>query len=258
MPRLLVGGLIREIDVIVLDKDGTLIDFEVAWRHRLARSIRAVADAVKLGDERLVAALHRALGSECENGAILADGPFASATLADKAVMVATVLYQYGISWHRAQFIAGSRFLGIMTEPPDARDIRGIGDVPVRLRQLKASGARIAVATNDDRNATTVALSHLGVVDLVDLLVCAGDDGIAAKPAPDGLLHIARSFGVSPRRLAMVGDAASDLMAAGAAGTGLKVGVLSGPARIDQLQDLADVVVPDIHSLKMRCRSRKQ
>ena len=42
MARLAVGGLVREIDVIVLDKDGTLIDFHKAWGGRLVRGVRSI------------------------------------------------------------------------------------------------------------------------------------------------------------------------------------------------------------------------
>lgn len=249
MPRLIVGALVRDIDVVVLDKDGTL--FDVAWRGRLARAIRAVAEAAGSGAERLVPALHRALGSVAESGAILPDGPYVSARLADKAVIVATVLYQHGIDWQRADAIARSRFLPVLGAAPQAHEIRGIGDVPARLRLFRAGGARLAVATNDDRAPTVAALGHLGILELIDVLVCGGDAGIAAKPAPDGLRHIARSLGVSPDRLAMVGDAVSDMTAAAAAGTGLKVGVLSGPSGIDQLREHADVVVADLHALTL-------
>lgn len=253
MPRLFAGDLVRDIDVVVLDKDGTLLDFDVAWRRRLAHSIRAVAEAARSDDARLIAALHRALGSAGENGAFLPDGPYLSARLADKAVIVATVLYQFGIDWQRARSLAHSRFLPILSEPPQAHEIRGIGDVSARLRLFRASGAGIAIATNDGRDATVAALGYLGIVDLIDLLVCGGDAGIASKPAPDGLLHIARSLAVPPRRLAMIGDAIGDMMAASSAGAGLKVGVLSGPSGIAQLRDHADVVVPDLHALTMRC-----
>ena len=251
MPRLTAGRLVREIDVVVLDKDGTLVDFDLAWRGRLARAVRAVAAAAGPDGGCLVAPLHRALGSTGEDGAFLADGPYLSATLADKAVIVASVLYRHGRDWERARRIADSCFLAILTADPEAAEIRGIGDVRKRLGLFKASGARLAVATNDERAPTVAALDHLGIADLVELLVCGDDAGIAAKPAPDGLLRISGTFGVAPRRLAMIGDAASDMAAAEAAGAGARIGVLSGPSASDRLSRQADIVVADIHAVTM-------
>jgi phosphoglycolate phosphatase len=72
---------------------------------------------------------------------------------------------------------------------------------------------------------------------------------LQSKPAPDGLIHIAQTIGTSVSRLAMVGDTINDMLTGRNAGAGLVVGVLSGLAREATLAPLADVVVPDIHSL---------
>ncbi len=248
MAHLSFGDVVRDIKAVVLDKDGTIVDFDIAWRSRLARSIRAVTAAAS-GDEELEQALHRALGSAGANQEILPDGPFVSAKLADKAVMVATVLYQQGMSWHEAQTIAQKQFLSDLTSPPQPHDVEGIGDVVARLRMLKSVGVYIGIATNDERSATLAGLKHLGVSKFVDCLVCNGDFDLAAKPSPDGLVHIARSLGVLPSELAMVGDSVADMLAGKAAGAGITVGVLSGPSTREQLADFADVIVADIHAI---------
>lgn len=249
MPRMTVGGVVRDIEAVVLDKDGTLVNFETAWRARLAQAIRSVCESADDDGEALRETLHRALGSECDHGAILPNGPFISATLAEKAVIVATVLHLGGVDWRRAQTIARSDFLPLLTRPPLAGEIEAIGDVATRLRLFRAGGARLAVLTNDDRSPTMAALAHLGVAELIEAVVCADDDRIAAKPAPDGVLHIAKSLDVRPSRIAVIGDASSDLRAARAAGAGLTVGVLSGPSGVPDLREFADVIVEDIHAV---------
>ena len=47
----------------------------------------------------------------------------------------------------------------------------------------------------------------------------------------------------------MVGDSTHDLIAGSAAGVGLRVGVLTGPATVDDLEDYADIVLSDISLL---------
>lgn len=250
MARLLVGGLVREIDVIVLDKDGTLIDFDKAWGGRLARGIAAMVASAK-GGQNLRSALYRTLGGNPSDGAILPDGPYVSASIAETGIMAATVLYQAGVDWHAALAIVEKTLLPILKSPPVASEVAGVGDVRARLTALKAVGVGLAVATNDERSATTACLDLLGITDLLDAVVCADDVGLAAKPAPDGLLHIARTLGVPPRRLAMVGDSVGDMLTGRAAAAGLLVGVLSGPAVAAQLAPHADVVVADIHALEV-------
>ncbi|MFI9529537.1 HAD family hydrolase [Micromonospora rosaria] len=88
--------------------------------------------------------------------------------------------------------------------------------VPGVLRAQRAYGP-VAVCTGASRRAAAVLLHDAGLADLVDVLVCA-EDARRAKPAPDGLLVVAARLGVPPGALAMVGDSARDLMAAGNAG----------------------------------------
>lgn len=253
MARLKVGDLVREIDLIVLDKDGTLIDFDKAWGGRLARGIAAMVAFVKDGQNlkttHLRSSLYRTLGGNPSNGAILPDGPYVSASIADTGIMAATVLYQAGIDWHGALAIVEKALLPILKAPPELSEIAGIGDVRARLKTLKSAGFALAVATNDERTATLACLELLGISDLLDAIVCAGDAGLASKPAPDGLLHIAKTVGVPVQRLAMVGDSVGDILTGRAASAGLTVGVLSGPAISAQLAPHADVVVADIHAL---------
>jgi phosphoglycolate phosphatase len=165
--------------------------------------------------------------------------------------MVATLLYQSGIAWNRARGIVASTFLPIFGAPPETDEIRAIGNVVERLRGFKAGGLQIAVATNDERSSTLTALQGLGVLEFVDEIVCGDDAGLAGKPSPDGLIHIARILGIPPKRLVMVGDSVSDMVAGKAAGVSLTVGVLSGPSKSEQLAGHADVIVPDIHSLEV-------
>src|SRR5262245_61667645 len=56
MVHVTAGGACRDVDVVVLDKDGTLTDFHSAWGARYARCVAAVVEAAH-GDNALRAAL---------------------------------------------------------------------------------------------------------------------------------------------------------------------------------------------------------
>ena len=63
------------------------------------------------------------------------------------------------------------------------------------------------------------------------------------------ILGFCEHAGLEPAAVAMVGDSAHDLDAGRAAGAGLLVGVLTGPATRADLQPMADVVLDDISHL---------
>lgn len=93
-------------------------------------------------------------------------------------------------------------------------------DLHVLFDTLRARGAKIAIATGDDRAPTEAALAACGVAGLVDALACA-DDGVPVKPAPDTVLGLCRSLGVPAARTAVVGDTVADMQMGRAAGAGI-------------------------------------
>jgi phosphoglycolate phosphatase len=107
----------------------------------------------------------------------------------------------------------------------------------------------VAVATSDDRAPTERTLAALDLMATIDATVCA-DDGIPVKPAPDMVLHLCATLGVTPSRAAVLGDSPADMAMARAAGAGLTIGVLTGVGRRADLEPLADVVIASVEALR--------
>jgi HAD superfamily hydrolase (TIGR01549 family) len=141
---------------------------------------------------------------------------------------------------------AAERAVAAAWRPPDpVTTSEPLADLPALLGGLRAAGRRIAIATTDDREPTMRTLGVLGIGDLIDATVCA-DDGVAAKPAADMVLHLCSRLGVPPARTAVVGDSLSDLLMGRTAGAGLVIGVLSGVGRRRDLAPFADIVVASV------------
>ena len=71
------------------------------------------------------------------------------------------------------------------------------------FKDLKKEGILIAMNTSDRRDNTEKCIKILGIKKYLDMVVC-GDDGIKTKPAPDTILHICQQFKVSPYKTYMV------------------------------------------------------
>jgi phosphoglycolate phosphatase len=85
------------------------------------------------------------------------------------------------------------------------------------LAQLHARGLRLGVVTNKARYAAAALLVHLGLSAWIDVVV-GGDTAEHRKPHPQPLLHACKELAVSPQESLMVGDSATDVLAARAAG----------------------------------------
>jgi HAD superfamily hydrolase (TIGR01509 family) len=247
MPRLSAGGQGRDIDLVVFDKDGTLVDFDRLWAGKLKAGIDAVLTAAGPLPP-LEAALCATLGIAPATMRVIPESPLAVATLPKLTLACAVVLHQHGHPWHAAETLAREVFHPVIQAPPRHDDLRPIGDVAGLMRALRAAGCRIAIFTSDDRHATEVSLPMLGVADLVEAMVC-GDDPIEGKPAGDGLLQLSRRFAADPARVLMIGDSVTDMRAAQAAGVGWRIGVRSGTGDPSALMAAADVVVETIHDI---------
>ena len=91
------------------------------------------------------------------------------------------------------------------------------GDVPVVTlpQEAKRRGYAIGIYTHSPEKYATELLRVYGIKP--DALI-TGSDGYPPKPAPTGLIAIARELGIEPARCAYVGDSVADFAAAAAAG----------------------------------------
>ncbi len=88
------------------------------------------------------------------------------------------------------------------------------------VRGLRAQGLKIGVLTRNGLPAVLGALARFRDLDAGDLdVIVTRDDGIPAKPAPDGVLHAAAAMGVPPEETLVVGDFVLDMLAGRAAGS---------------------------------------
>jgi len=115
------------------------------------------------------------------------------------------------------------------------------------LRQLRALGARIAVASSGPRENVSLVIDTIGVRSAVDATV-ASEDVVEGKPHPEVFLKAAERLGIAPLSCAVVEDAVHGIEAAKRAGM-LAVALLTSTARALLLAAGADLIVDDVAGL---------
>lgn len=95
---------------------------------------------------------------------------------------------------------------------------RTFPEVPAMLEALKQAGLTMAVVTSKRVEPAVTGLQHCGLYEYFDLVV-GGDQGYAAKPAPDSLLACMEQLGLTPNECIYVGDSPYDIQAGHAAGS---------------------------------------
>jgi phosphoglycolate phosphatase len=227
--------------LIIFDKDGTLIDFDAMWGGwvgELAQRLEAATN------RELSGALFELMDYDPVNGRIDPHGRLAIAPMSVLWDETLTLLTSLGL----APAAAESR-LRTAWQPPDPAQLAfPLADLPALFTALRRRGLKIAIATSDDRQPTIATLAALGVQHLVDA-IAAADDGIATKPDPAMVLSLCRQLGIEPGQAIVVGDTVADLRMGRAAGAGLVVGVLSGVSGMDILAPQADLILNSVEEI---------
>ena len=218
---------------LLFDKDGTLFDFEKTWNSWTSRILTEVS---KQSDVSIIA-LADAIDFDLKTGKLLPQ----SIVIAGTHRQVTAALHTKLSNWDFEHL--ESYLLDYVIET------RQYEVVPLQkyFRKLKSEGLLLGVMTNDAERGAQAHLAAAGIFDLLDF-VAGSDTGFGCKPAPEPLLAFAKITGLKPHEIAMVGDSLHDLQAAQAAGM-MRIAVLTGVAKEDELKKHADLVLPSIANL---------
>jgi len=229
-------------DLIVFDKDGTLIDFDAFWVNI---SVHAIGDVLKkLGFEAPMDEILQSFG--VKNGVTDIDGILCKGTYQQMGNALYETLKKHGCNLSAdevtALMIQAYNENANMGEvKPTCKDIRFV------LERLKKSGCRLAVVTTDNSEITRKCLNDLGIIDLFDSIFT--DDGkTPVKPDPTCIKEYCRLNFLNPEDVIVVGDTMTDIkFARGIGATSVCVG--SNEDNRQKLAPYADYVINDISEI---------
>lgn len=223
-----------EIRGILFDKDGTLFDFDRTW----GRWFDCVISELAEGDIVLKNNLARSCGYDLLKQEFVAGSLIVIGTSDEVNAALAMCLPTKTI----AQVDAIARqYLAKLPYAP-------VCDLRQLMIELRALNYVVGLATNDYLEGAKKQVQDAGISDLFDF-ICGSDSGYGGKPGAGMIDAFCDQTGVDCAKVAVVGDSVHDLVAGAAAGVGMRIGVLTGPARRDELSLCADVVLDDISQL---------
>ncbi|MDQ6422747.1 HAD-IA family hydrolase [Paenibacillus sp. LHD-117] len=248
MPRIKVGneGSSCEVDAILFDKDGTLLDFIYTWGIWSERLLASCSSALGWTQER-VDEMEKLIGLRRSkvDGHIEdydRNGPLAMGTVDDLLAIVALEGYRGGGTWADAKTIAWNAKAEADAAIEAEKAARLLPHVWPFLESCREAGLKLAVVTADETAAAKRHLEWLGIASFFD--ACVGTDAVEnGKPFPDMAQFACGLLGVMPSRTAVIGDTNGDMLMARAAGAATAIGIVPSGREISAQLPSADATV---------------
>lgn len=240
-----------ETELIIFDKDGTIIDFKKTWVPILEKRLEIILKNIKTDfhEAKIKAYTYQAFG--IFNEYIDPYGPFPYSTPWEDEIIFGTVLYHFGVNWQKAKDVARYAIDEAERQLDRSKYAELYNGVREVLETLRRAGVLVALATADLAEIAYETLKNVGIHDLFDYII--GADMVENdKPHPDMIDKIVEALKVNKAKTAMVGDSITDMEMGKRANVGLVVGVLEGGiASKEDLQKIGDVVIDSVRSIKV-------
>lgn len=227
--------------LVVFDKDGTLIDFNLMWGGWVETQAWKLEMTANIPVREK---LFEVMGYDWIKRSVKSQGALCCTPMGELHNLAVKLLIDEGLSKELAV-----NYIDQVWTLPDAVSLsRPLGDVHGIFQTIKKMNMKIGICTTDNRDSTIETLEHMGIMDMVDGMSC-GDDGLPSKPAAEQIWTICNEVGVAPHNTIMVGDTDTDMLLGRNSGCGLSIGVLGGASSLEDLAVNADILVPDLHKV---------
>ncbi len=246
MPGITVQGHSYDTELVIFDKDGTLLDFRETWTGIIKEFFLTLEKSMPV-TQILKERMENALGIFVDEKRIDGRGALAMGTFAECNTLLTYSLYREGIRWDIAQDIVkevGRQAFSSEVRKKHVRPSQGAIDL---LKRLKSLGVHSAVATNDKESDAHIDIEFIGASPYIDLVIGA-DSVERPKPFPDMVEKICFSLGKDPRKSILIGDTAMDALLGKNSGVMLTVGV-SGIVPKTELKEYMDVVISSLEEI---------
>ncbi|GGX40982.1 HAD family hydrolase [Saccharospirillum salsuginis] len=218
-----------DVDAILFDKDGTLLNFGDLWLGWLSALLRQVNGRLEPNRHIPPHDIAGALGVSPDFQQWDPTGPLTIGSMDDIVSILSLHLYQHADqAWNDASRLVRDSMANLESETDPALRVTAVAGLTEFLVRAREQGVVMAVVTSDD---TSSAHQHLRRLEIDGYFpVVLGHDQVArGKPYPDMALTACDKLGVAPHRTLLFGDSNGDMKMAREAGLVAGIGLTPAP-----------------------------
>lgn len=241
--------IIKGIDLMIFDRDGTLIDLYHYWSQMIGKRAELICQKFKLDGDHMEKMMFE-MGVDSKSKKLRPDGPVGIKKR--EIVMQAAIDYLHQLrieDGHSACLEAFSKVDEISKDKLDTL-IKAIDGTHELIDALHKKGCETAIATTDKTERAKISMGFLNLLDKMSFII--GADGVErSKPAPDMIDLILGELKINKDRTVMVGDAETDIKMGINAGIKANIAVCSGITPCAELSGLTQYVIDDISKISV-------
>jgi len=241
---------IKNVEAVLFDKDGTLIDSHIYWGEIIKRRSRALIGKLKL-NESIYEPLCLTMGFSLADEKLLPNGPIALVSREEVIKILTDYFDKKNIKTSREEITdiflkAHTDFLKEFNKYtkilPGAKEALGA---------LKEKGVKTVLITSDSIKNTTQIVEYLGLQDYFDLLI--GKE-LTPEPKATGMPAIiaCKKLDIDPENTICVGDAPMDLLMAENANLKACIAISLGQTPYAELKKISKYIVKDYSELTIK------
>ncbi|HLR40052.1 MAG TPA: HAD-IA family hydrolase [Virgibacillus sp.] len=236
-----------DIQAILFDKDGTIIDFMV-WIHWLEAFLNFLDSVVSVPYHKSF--VRHSLGVSANYRSWDSTGAFAMGTSQDLFTIVSLAFYQQGLPWEQAYqtvLETHQKFEKTFAYSHYMEPVKGL---PAFLQQAKELNIPMGVVTSDNQEQ---AVQHLELIGLTTHFtsVVGADMVNRGKPFPDMVYLACQQLEAPLEKTIIFGDSNGDMLLGKHSGLLGGIGVLSQAYISDKHLRDAEYIIKDYRSVAL-------
>lgn len=256
MTTLYVNGaaLLESPEMVLLDKDGTIIDIHHYWTSMIRLRARLIVEQWFKGRadaDDVERNLIDAMGVDIPSGRMKPEGPVGVKPRQFIVGVAAATVRQAGVDMDDARMEALFAEIDRRTAADLLPLLKLLPGVKEFLEALRLHGIKTAIVSTDITSRATSAMQALGIAHYFSAII--GGDAVArTKPAPDLAQAALVPNGYSPTRVAVIGDHPVDIQMGHNASCAANIAVLTGLSNAAAFTGLECALADDLTYVTVR------
>ena len=222
--------VLEDVELILLDKDGTIIDIHHYWGSMLKERAQLIVNrwfSDSDSQTKIFNELIDVMGIEIESGRMKPEGPVGVKPRPFIVKVATEVVCKNGVNAEEENIEKIFKDVDLQTASYILPFLKVLPGINSFIKECHEQGVQLGVVTTDITERGRKALQALEMENYFQYII-GGDQVINPKPASDSVDIILEQSGIERDKIAVIGDHAVDLEMGISSKIGCNIGVLTG------------------------------